>query len=91
VRKYTRSHAATPGNRRLPAGAFAIIQAHGYIRAIAARKRRSNGAIRHRNAKRWLAEVCHSWFSWFSRFRKLRSRYEKLGRSLTVLNHLGNH
>jgi hypothetical protein len=35
-----------------------------------------------------LAEVCHSWFSWFSRFRKLRSRYEKLGRSLTVLNHL---
>lgn len=38
-----------------------------------------------RKAKRWVVEVCHSWFN---RFRKLLVRYEKLERSFVALNHL---
>ena len=36
-------------------------------------------------ARRWVVEVCHSWFN---RFRKLLVRYEKLERSFMALNHL---
>jgi transposase len=38
-----------------------------------------------KKAKRWVVEVCHSWFN---RFRKLLVRYEKLERSFMALNHL---
>lgn len=38
-----------------------------------------------KKARRWVVEVCHSWFN---RFRKLLVRYEKLERSFVALNHL---
>jgi putative transposase len=63
------------------------IQAHGYIphvvdrRTEAERKRRDPS----KRARRWVVEVCHSWFN---RFRKLLVRYEKLQRSFVALNHL---
>ena len=38
-----------------------------------------------KKARRWVVEVCHSWFN---RFRKLLVRYEKLERSFLALNHL---
>lgn len=38
-----------------------------------------------KKARRWMVEVCHSWFS---RFRKLLVRYEKPARSFVALNHL---
>ena len=38
-----------------------------------------------KKARRWVVEVCHSWFN---RFRKLLVRYEKLARSFLALNHL---
>ncbi len=38
-----------------------------------------------KKARRWIVEVCHSWFN---RFRKLLVRYEKLDRSFLALNHL---
>ena len=48
---------------------------------IAARRRRPSGE----KARRWVVEVCRSWFN---RFRKLLVRYEKLERSFVALNHL---
>jgi putative transposase len=63
------------------------ILAHGYIphvvdrRTEAERKRRDP----NKRARRWVVEVCHSWFN---RFRKLLVRYEKLQRSFAALNHL---
>lgn len=38
-----------------------------------------------KKARRWVAEVAHSWFNWF---RKLLVRYENLDRSFLALNHL---
>ena len=38
-----------------------------------------------KKARRWVVEVCHSWFN---RFRKLLVRYEKLERSFVALNHI---
>ena len=67
--------------------ALESIKAHGYIPHVvdrgneAAAKRRD----RTRKARRWVVEVCHSWFN---RFRKLLVRYEKLDRSFMALNHL---
>jgi transposase len=64
-----------------------IIEEHGYIahvvdrRQEARRKRRDPSST----ARRWVVEVCHSWFN---RFRKLLVRYEKLERSFRALNHL---
>jgi IS5 family transposase len=64
-----------------------IIKEHGYIphvvdrRQEALRKRRDP----KKKARRWVVEVCHSWFN---RFRKLLVRYEKLERSFIALNHL---
>jgi IS5 family transposase len=63
------------------------INSHGYIphvvdrRQEALRKRRDP----KKKARRWVVEVCHSWFN---RFRKLLVRYEKLERSFIALNHL---
>jgi putative transposase len=37
-----------------------------------------------KKARRWVVEVCHSWFNSFG---KLLVRYEKLERSFVALNH----
>lgn len=64
-----------------------IIDGHGYIAHVV--DRRKEAAEKRRNpwkkARRWVVEVCHSWFN---RFRKLLVRYEKLERSFVALNHL---
>lgn len=64
-----------------------IIEAHGYIPHVV--DRRKEAEIKRRDpkkkARRWVVEVCHSWFN---RFRKLLVRYEKLERSFLALNHL---
>lgn len=64
-----------------------IIQSHGYIPHVVDRRKEAQIKRRDPNkkAKRWVVEVCHSWFN---RFRKLLVRYEKLERSFTALNHL---
>jgi len=63
------------------------IAEHGYIAHVV--DRRQEAAAKRRNpnkkARRWVVEVCHSWFN---RFRKLLVRYEKLERSFVALNHL---
>ena len=63
------------------------IQSHGYIPHVVGRRKEAD--IKRRNpqkkARRWVVEVCHSWFN---RFRKLLVRYEKLERSFLALNHL---
>lgn len=64
-----------------------IIDRHGYIAHI--NNGRHDRAINHldpwKKPRRWVVEVCHSWFN---RFRKLLVRYEKLERSFLALNHL---
>jgi transposase len=64
-----------------------VIEAHGYIPHVV--DRRKEAEIKRRDpkkkARRWVVEVCHSWFN---RFRKLLVRYEKLERSFLALNHL---
>ena len=64
-----------------------IIEWHGYIPHVVDRRQESNAKQRQpgRKARRWVVEVCHSWFN---RFRKLLVRYEKLDRSFMALNHL---
>ncbi|MFN9707767.1 MAG: IS5 family transposase, partial [Burkholderiales bacterium] len=63
------------------------IEDHGYIPHVV--DRRTEADIKRRNpkkkARRWVVEVCHSWFN---RFRKLLVRYEQLERSFLALNHL---
>jgi len=64
-----------------------IIEAHGYIPHVVDRRQEAE-IKRHdptKKARRWVVEVCHSWFN---RFRKLLVRYEKLERSFVALNHL---
>jgi putative transposase len=63
------------------------MRAHGYIAHIVDRRRERDTKRRHptKKARRWVVEVCHSWFN---RFRKLLVRYEKLERSFLALNHL---
>ena len=67
--------------------ALQIIESHGYISHVASRTQEIRAKQRHpgRKARRWVVEVCHSWFN---RFRKLLVRYEKLERSFLALNHL---
>ena len=69
------------------AEALRIIEAHHYIPHVV--DRRCEAAANRRQpwekARRWVVEVCHSWFN---RFRKLLVRYEKLERSFVALNHL---
>ncbi len=64
-----------------------IIERHGYIAHVV--DRRQEARVKRRDptkkARRWVVEVCHSWFN---RFRKLLVRYEKLERSFMALNHL---
>lgn len=66
---------------------LAIIEAHGYIAHVVDRRQEADAKRRDPNkkARRWVVEVCHSWFN---RFRKLLVRYEKLERSFVALNHL---
>jgi IS5 family transposase len=64
-----------------------IIKAHGYIPHVVDRRKEADLKRRDpkKRARRWVVEVCHSWFN---RFRKLLVRYEKLARSFLALNHL---
>jgi transposase len=64
-----------------------IIERHGYIAQVVDRRQEAQAKQRNpgHKARRWVVEVCHSWFS---RFRKLLVRYEKLQRSFLALNHL---
>ena len=64
-----------------------IIEEHGYIAHVVDRRQEADAKRRDPNkkARRWVVEVCHSWFN---RFRKLLVRYEKLERSFVALNHL---
>ena len=67
--------------------ALEIIERHGYIPHVASRTQEKKAKQRHpeKKARRWIVEVCHSWFN---RFRKLLVRYEKLEREDAALNHL---
>lgn len=72
----------TPGSPALK-----IIESHGYIPHVKGRAQEAR-ELRHdprKKARRWVAEVAHSWFN---RFRKLLVRYEKMDRSFIALNHL---
>lgn len=76
---------ADAGYRGRPA--MAIIEAHGYIPHVVSRSKEAQAKRRDpaKKARRWVVEVCHSWFN---RFRKLLVRYEKLERSFVALNHI---
>ena len=67
--------------------AMKVILGHGYIAHVVDRRKEADNKRRNpkRRARRWVVEVCHSWFN---RFRKLLVRYEKLERSFLALNHL---
>ena len=54
-----------------------IIKSHGYIPHVVGRRKEADAKRRNpaKKARRWVVEVCHSWFN---RFRKLLVRYEKL-------------
>jgi len=64
-----------------------IIESHGYIPHVVDRRQERERKKRDPNkkARRWVVEVCHSWFN---RFRKLLVRYEKLERSFVALNQI---
>ena len=64
-----------------------IIKSHGYIPHVVGRRTETKAKQRDptKKARRWVVEVCHSWFN---RFRKLLVRYEKLERSFVALNHI---
>jgi len=63
------------------------IEEHGYIPHVVGRRKEADLKRRDpkKKARRWVVEVCHSWFN---RFRKLLVRYEKLERSFMALNHI---
>ena len=67
--------------------ALQSIEAHGYIAHVVDRRTEADAKRRDptKKARRWVVEVCHSWFN---RFRKLLVRYEKLERSFVALNHI---
>ena len=67
--------------------ALEIIESHDYIPHVVGRHTKADAKRRNtaRKARRWVVEVCHSWFN---RFRKLLVRYEKLERSFVALNHI---
>ena len=67
--------------------ALEAIESHGYIPHVVSRPKEAAAKRRHpaKKARRWVVEVCHSWFN---RFRKLLVRYEKLERSFLALNHI---
>ena len=76
---------ADAGYRGRPA--LEIIESHGYIPHVVSRRAEAKAKRRapQKKARRWVVEVCHSWFN---RFRKLLVRYEKLERSFVALNDL---
>ena len=67
--------------------ALQTIKSHGYIPHVVDRRKEADAKRRDpsKKARRWVVEVCHSWFN---RFRKLLVRYEKLERSFVALNHI---
>jgi putative transposase len=67
--------------------ALETITSHGYIPHVVDRREEVDAKRRDptKKARRWVVEVCHSWFN---RFRKLLVRYEKLERSFVALNHI---
>ena len=67
--------------------ALEIIESHGYIPHVVSRPKEAAAKRQNpaKKARRWVVEVCHSWFN---RFRKLLVRYEKLERSFMALNHI---
>ena len=67
--------------------AMQTMQTNGYIAHVVDRRTEADNKRRDpkKKARRWVVEVCHSWFN---RFRKLLVRYEKLDRSFLALNHL---
>ena len=67
--------------------ALEAIESHGYIPHVVSRPKEAAAKRRNpaKKARRWVVEVCHSWFN---RFRKLLVRYEKLERSFVALNHI---
>ncbi len=76
---------ADNGYRGKPA--LEVIESQGYIPHVVGRGAEAQAKRRNptTKARRWVVEVCHSWFN---RFRKLLVRYEKLERSFVALNHL---
>jgi putative transposase len=76
---------ADAGYRGKPA--LRTIVSHGYIPHVVDRRKEADAKRRDptKKARRWVVEVCHSWFN---RFRKLLVRYEKLERSFLALNHI---
>lgn len=64
-----------------------IIERHNYVAHVVDRRREAEmkRCDPTSKARRWVVEVCHSWFN---RSRKLLVRYEKLVRSFVALNHL---
>ena len=66
--------------------ALQTIESHGYIPHVVSRRKEADAKRRDptKKARRWVVEVCHSWFN---RFRKLLVRYKKLERSFVALNH----
>jgi len=67
--------------------ALETIESYGYIPHVVDRRQEADTKRRDptQKARRWVVEVCHSWFN---RFRKLLVRYEKLERSFVALNHI---
>ena len=63
------------------------IEQRGYIPHIRARGEDRKACTKRRGCRprRWVVEVCHSWFN---RFRKLLVRYEKTLASYQSLHHL---
>ena len=61
-----------------------IIESHDYIPHVVGRRKEADAKRRNpaKKARRWVVEVCHSWFN---RLRKLLVRYEKLHRSFIAL------
>jgi len=64
-----------------------IIRAHGYIPHVRSCREEKSGKAHNPQyrAKRWVVEVCHSWFN---QFRKLIVRYEKSLASFLALHQL---
>jgi transposase len=70
---------------RLRSAGRCAIASHGYIPHVVIAQEAAKRRQPWKKARRWVVEVCHSWFN---RFRKLLVRYEKLERSFLALNHL---
>ena len=64
-----------------------VIDKHACSAHVVSRRREADAKRRDpkKRARRWVVEVCHSWFN---RFRKRLVRYEKLERSFVALNHI---